>query len=398
MGLLALMLLIESRRAARTTRGRRPRAAGRSGPRALGPRADRRGPGASCGAACGATSPGRTRSRPRSTPCTATRRPRPTPTGGRSSALRPAAGARPEPGRRAQPRGRGGRGRGPGGGARARRRPRPRRLPPVPRRSAPTCCAGSAATAEAASAYEAAIARTENAAERESCVAAASDRAWAGAGTRDGPTCAPRRPWCGVSAAAVVWRLRDGRDPHPLPPECRRGLRRPPRRRPGTGIRFAAPAGAQGIGHHRGWSDHRFGAKASARVVWCQNNCAGLAVTWNPGSARDVWEPRRSGDSPYAPHSSPSPPWRPRARAAATPSARAVAAPTSSAPPLAHEGAPAAPAAQPVRGPRVRLSSLTGASGHTEETSGSPVPTGRIRAASLAPAARKTIHMVAGRA
>ena len=38
----------------------------------------------------------------------------------------------------------------------------------------------------------------------------------------------------------------------------------------------------------------------------------------------------------------------------------AVAAPTSSAPPLAHEGAPAAPAAQPVRGPRVRLSSLTG--------------------------------------
>ena len=35
---------------------------------------------------------------------------------------------------------------GPGGGARARRRARPRPLPPVPRRSAPTCCAGSAAT------------------------------------------------------------------------------------------------------------------------------------------------------------------------------------------------------------------------------------------------------------
>ena len=46
LGLLALMLLIESRRPAPHHPGRRAGAAGRPGPRPLGPRPDRRGPGA----------------------------------------------------------------------------------------------------------------------------------------------------------------------------------------------------------------------------------------------------------------------------------------------------------------------------------------------------------------
>ena len=46
LGLLALLLLTESRRAARTARRRVARAAGRPGPVAVGPGADRRGPGA----------------------------------------------------------------------------------------------------------------------------------------------------------------------------------------------------------------------------------------------------------------------------------------------------------------------------------------------------------------
>ena len=71
-GLLALLLLTESRRAARTDAGGRPGPARRPGPRPLGPRADRRGPGASSAPACAATSRARTRSRPRSPPCTAT--------------------------------------------------------------------------------------------------------------------------------------------------------------------------------------------------------------------------------------------------------------------------------------------------------------------------------------
>ena len=57
-GLLALMLLIESRRAARTTARRRPRAAGRPGPRAAGIAASSPRARPSSGAACGATSPG----------------------------------------------------------------------------------------------------------------------------------------------------------------------------------------------------------------------------------------------------------------------------------------------------------------------------------------------------
>ena len=118
MGLLALMLLIESRRAARTTadgelvlladqdRGRWDRALIAEGPGHRPP------------LPCVATSPARTRSRRRSTPSTATRRlPRP-PTGGRScSSTTSSLVDRAEPGRGAQPRGRGGRGRGPGGRA-----------------------------------------------------------------------------------------------------------------------------------------------------------------------------------------------------------------------------------------------------------------------------------------
>ena len=135
-GLLALMLLTESRRAARTApdgdlvlladqdRARWDRALIAEGQALV------RG-------ACAATGPGRTSSRPRSTPCTATRRPPRTPTGGRSCALYDQLLAlAADAGRGAQPRGRGGRG----------RRARPpalalvdeldlARLPPVPRRA-----------------------------------------------------------------------------------------------------------------------------------------------------------------------------------------------------------------------------------------------------------------------
>ena len=84
LGLLALLLLTESRRAARTAPRRHDRAAPRPGPRPMGPRPRSPRVRRSCGAACDATGPGRTRSRPRSTRCTATPRPRPTPTGARS--------------------------------------------------------------------------------------------------------------------------------------------------------------------------------------------------------------------------------------------------------------------------------------------------------------------------
>ena len=95
LGLLALMLLIESRRRGAHDAGRRARAAGRPGPRPLGPRPHRRGPGDRARAACAATSPGRTRSRRRSTPSTATRATAAA-TDWRAdrAALRPAAGAR----------------------------------------------------------------------------------------------------------------------------------------------------------------------------------------------------------------------------------------------------------------------------------------------------------------
>ena len=114
MGLLALMLLVESRRAARNDARRRPRAAGRPGPQPLGSRAHRRGPGDR--AALPAAQP----ARPVPDPGGDQRRPQRRADRGRHrlaadpAALRPAAGARAEPGRGAQPRGRGGRGRGTG--------------------------------------------------------------------------------------------------------------------------------------------------------------------------------------------------------------------------------------------------------------------------------------------
>ena len=74
LGLLALMLLTESRRAARTDAGRRPRPARRPGPRALGPRPHRRGPGARPRLPAPQPARAATRSRRRSTRCTATRR------------------------------------------------------------------------------------------------------------------------------------------------------------------------------------------------------------------------------------------------------------------------------------------------------------------------------------
>ena len=165
-GLLALMLLIESRRAARTTAGRRPRAAGRPGPQPVGRAADRRGPGHR--PAVPAAQPARPVPDPGGDQRRAQRRAgtRPPPTGRRSCALRPAPRVSPEPGRGPEPRGGGGRGRGAGGGA-------------APwwtgsTSTATTCSTPSAADllrrlgrdAEAAAAYDAALARTGNAAER----------------------------------------------------------------------------------------------------------------------------------------------------------------------------------------------------------------------------------------
>ena len=85
LGLLALMLLERGAPRGAHHPGGRARAASRPGPQPLGPRPDRRGPGARPPLPARETSPVPTRSRPRSTPSTATRPPRPTPTGARSS-------------------------------------------------------------------------------------------------------------------------------------------------------------------------------------------------------------------------------------------------------------------------------------------------------------------------
>ena len=87
MGLLALMLLHESRRAARTSRRRETRPARRPGPLAVEPRADRRGRARWSSARSRRGGSARTRSRRRSPRCTPKRRRRGAPTGGRSSAL-----------------------------------------------------------------------------------------------------------------------------------------------------------------------------------------------------------------------------------------------------------------------------------------------------------------------
>ena len=86
-GLLALILLSEARRPARTAAGRVARAPARPGSHALGRGADRGGPRPRSRAACAETSPGRTRSRPRSTPSTPMPRPPTTRTGAQILAL-----------------------------------------------------------------------------------------------------------------------------------------------------------------------------------------------------------------------------------------------------------------------------------------------------------------------
>ncbi len=104
-GLLALMLLIEARRAARP-----PPAAisfcslTRTAP--VGPRPHRRG-SRLVRSACAGTSQARTRSRPRSTRCTPTRRPPRHRLAADPAALRSAAGTGAEPGGQPQPRRRG---------------------------------------------------------------------------------------------------------------------------------------------------------------------------------------------------------------------------------------------------------------------------------------------------
>ena len=167
MGLLALMLLVESRRAARTTpdgdlvlladQDREP----------LGSRPHRRRPGDR--PALPAAQP----ARPVPDPGGDQRRPQRRADRGRHrlaadpAAVRPAPVARPEPGRGAQPRGRGGRGRGTGRGARPRRRPRPRSATTCSTPSAPTCCGAWAATPRRRWRTRRRSRRTENAAERD---------------------------------------------------------------------------------------------------------------------------------------------------------------------------------------------------------------------------------------
>ena len=168
LGLLALMLLVDARRAARTTADGDARPARRPGPHAAGtaswsPRARR-----SSAAACAATSPAPTRSRRRSTPCTATRPPPRRPTGRQILALYDQLLAlRPSPVvalNRAValaevdgPAGRAGRS--------STRSTSTATTCSTP--SAPTCCGALGRDAEAAEAYAAAIDRAENAAERD---------------------------------------------------------------------------------------------------------------------------------------------------------------------------------------------------------------------------------------
>ena len=83
-GLLALMLLTDARRPARTDRGRVAGAAGRAGPQPLGRGADRRGHRADRRRRSAPRPAGPTSCRRRSPPCTTRRRPRPPPTGRRS--------------------------------------------------------------------------------------------------------------------------------------------------------------------------------------------------------------------------------------------------------------------------------------------------------------------------
>ena len=143
--------------------GRRAGAAGRPGPVAVEPGAHRRGP------------------RPRP-PLPAPQPARPVPDPGRDQrgahrrrrhrlgagpgALRPAPRAGADPGRRAQPCGRGRRGARTGGGPRRVGGRRPARTTTGCPPPGPTCWPGSAATAEAAAAYDEAVALATNDTER----------------------------------------------------------------------------------------------------------------------------------------------------------------------------------------------------------------------------------------
>ena len=81
LGLLALMLLQDSRREARARPGRRAGPAGGAGPLALGPPRDRDRARPARARRHASSRPGRTRCRPRSPASTPARRPRPRPTG-----------------------------------------------------------------------------------------------------------------------------------------------------------------------------------------------------------------------------------------------------------------------------------------------------------------------------
>ena len=137
-GLLALMLLVQSRRAARADAGRRAGPARRPGPRRSGTRPDRRGPGDR------PPLPAPRPARPLPDPGGDQRRPqRPADRlGADRRALRPAAGVHADAGRRAAPRRRGRRGRRAGGGAGPRRRRSISTPTTCSTPSAPTCCGG----------------------------------------------------------------------------------------------------------------------------------------------------------------------------------------------------------------------------------------------------------------
>ena len=161
LGLLALMLLDRVAPGGAHDGRRRARAARRPGPRAAGTAA-LIAEGQALVRALPAPRPARARTscRRRSTPCTPTRRPRRTPTGRRSSrsttscsrvaptpvvALNRAVAVAEVD--------------GPAAGAGARRRARPRAATTCSTPSAPTCCARLGRDAEAADAYDAALAR-----------------------------------------------------------------------------------------------------------------------------------------------------------------------------------------------------------------------------------------------
>ena len=203
LGLLALLLLTESRRASAHRRRRLARAAPRSGPLRLGPRPHRRRPGDR--AALPAPQPARAVPDPGRDQRGAQRR------GDRRGhrlapdrrALRPTARDRAEPDRRAEPRGRGRRGRGPGTGARRSSTRSTSTRTTCSTRPGPSCSFGSTRDDDAARAYDRALALDE---QRRRAGAPRERRARLGAsgplttlGTDDAGTRAtPRAPAAGT--------------------------------------------------------------------------------------------------------------------------------------------------------------------------------------------------------